>query len=564
MNLKSIQKKGLLGGAMMMLTMLSGTPLKAQSHTKDTTVNRTVVVEQQYNPTIMDAQKVNVLPQMREFSSTPNQVEYDRNAAPATVLPGSAMAAIVGEEKQQYAKQGYLRLGYGNAGHLDVEGNYLFDLSTKDKLNLSIGAQGLDGKVYSIQSPYSFEPTNKKWDSRFYRTGAALDYVHQFNTVDLNVGGNFGLSNFNFAPNAYMDHQRFTSGDVRLGVKSTDRSLPMLFDLETGLYLYNRAHNYYFPSGNDDSFNETSVRTKGNLTGDISDDQLVGVAFEMNNLFYNNKDFDNYTTLLLNAYYELSEEDAWKLHLGMNADMAFGYGKKLRVSPDIKAEYTFSDSYVLYAYATGGRVLNDFRRMEQLNRYGEMFAQNDDSYEQLNAAIGFKMSPAAGLWFNIYGGYQIMKDDLFADVSILLGGTSKYSVYFDQRETKNAFGALQINYTYKDLFSFMTKGQYYNWKSDYENPLRFKPKYRFELQTNVHPMPELSVYLGYEFVRRYTMETNNREPNLSNLSAGATYNLFKGVSIYTRFSNLLNRKARYYFDSPVPGINFLGGMIFSF
>lgn len=562
MKLKLINTQNVLGGAVLLLTAMSGSPLQAQNNVKDTTMNRTVVVEQQYNPNIQDAQKINVLPEMREFTATPNQVEYDRNTAPATMVPGSAMAAIAGEEKQQYAKQGYLRLGYGNIGNLDVEGNYLFNLGARDKLNFSLGAQGLDGKVYGMQNPYNYTSTSEKWNSRFYRTGAGLDYIHQFSAVDFNVGGNVGLSNFNFMPDAYMSHQRFASGDVRFGVKSTDHSLPMRFDIESGLYLYTRAHNFYLPNGDENSFNETSVRTKGDLTGDISEGQLIGVAFGMNNLFYNNDAFKNYTTLLLNPYYELSEEDTWKLRLGMNADLAFGYGKKLRVSPDIKAEFTFSDSYVLYAHATGGRVLNDFRRMEYLNRYGEMFTQNRDSYEQLHAALGFKMSPATGLWFNIYGGYQIMKDDLFDNVTEWL---RTHSAYFDQQETKNAFVGLQTSYAYKDVFSLMVKGQYYNWKSDREFALRFKPEYRFDFQTNVRPIPELSINLGYEFVRRTEMEVSHmRESNLSNLSAGATYDLFKGVSIYTRFSNLLNRKARYYIDSPVPGINFLGGLIFSF
>ena len=36
---------------------------QAQTQPQDTTMNRTVVVEQEYNPDIMDASKVNVLPQ---------------------------------------------------------------------------------------------------------------------------------------------------------------------------------------------------------------------------------------------------------------------------------------------------------------------------------------------------------------------------------------------------------------------------------------------------------------------------------------------------------------------
>lgn len=587
MELKPIKTQHLLGGAFMLLATLPCSSLLAQSHVKDTTMNRTVVVEQQYNPDIMDARKVNVLPEVKELTSTPNEVEYDRNATPASVLPGTAMAAYAGEEKQDLAKQGFVRAGYGSKGNVDLEGNYMFNLSAKDRLNVSLGMQGMDGKVY-YQPIFknTMNPLGKgDWDSRFYRTKAGLDYTHQFSTVDVNIAGNFGLSNFNLLPTSLLDHQRFTSGDVRFGVKSTDQSFPLHFNLETGLYLYSRAHNSLKTTApneavDDQSINETMIRTKGDFTGDISDNQLIGVGFEMNNLFYNNDIYENYTTLLLKPYYELGEEDMWNLHLGVNVDLAFKYGKKVQVSPDVKAEYIFSDSYVLYAHATGGRMLNDFRRLESLNPYGELYFdqrnslsyQGKDSYEQLNAALGFKMSPATGFWLNIFGGYQIIKDDLFdQDNSYLYDPASSAwfftNTYFGQEETKNFYGGLQANYAYKDVFSFMAKGQYFNWDSDNEWALRFKPEYKFDLQANIRPIDGWNFNLAYEFAKRQEykyMVINLREDNLSNLSLGVNYEIFDGMTIYARASNLLNRKAAYYANSPIPGFNFLGGVIFSF
>ena len=50
--------------------------IQAQTQPKDTTVNRTVIVEQQYNPDIMDAAKVNVLPKVEEPSVSKKEVEY--------------------------------------------------------------------------------------------------------------------------------------------------------------------------------------------------------------------------------------------------------------------------------------------------------------------------------------------------------------------------------------------------------------------------------------------------------------------------------------------------------
>ena len=68
--------------------------------------------------------------------------------------------------------------------------------------------------------------------------------------------------------------------------------------------------------------------------------------------FYKNNDFENYTSLNLNPYYRL-ENDDWKIRLGAQVDMAFGFGKKFRAAPDVSVEYNFSDSYILYAQAKG-------------------------------------------------------------------------------------------------------------------------------------------------------------------------------------------------------------------
>ena len=48
--------------------------LTAQTQNPDTTLNRTVVVEQEYAPHLRDAAKVNVLPRVDEPQVTPRQV----------------------------------------------------------------------------------------------------------------------------------------------------------------------------------------------------------------------------------------------------------------------------------------------------------------------------------------------------------------------------------------------------------------------------------------------------------------------------------------------------------
>lgn len=75
--------------------------LQAQTtQPKDTTMTRTVVVEQEYNPDIMDASKVNVLPKVEEPTVSKKEVEYATTFFPATSVPAGLMRPYTGKEVQ--------------------------------------------------------------------------------------------------------------------------------------------------------------------------------------------------------------------------------------------------------------------------------------------------------------------------------------------------------------------------------------------------------------------------------------------------------------------------------
>lgn len=523
---------------------------QAQKQAQDTTVNRTVVVEQEYAPDINDATKINVVPQVTPPTVSKKAVEYDARMVPAAQIPATTMQAYTGQETQPKAAPGYVRLGYGNYGNLDAQANYLFSLSSRDRLNLNFGMDGMNG---SLDLPGE----NGEWDAFYYRTRAAIDYLHAFNKVDLNVAGRFGLSNFNLLPALPGNKQKFTSGDFHVGVRSTDEEMPFRFSAETNLLLYQRQHDLPY-----DDLQETLIRTKAEVTGDISDGQSISVALAMDNVLYQHTDFENYTSLDMNPYYLLQNDD-WTLRLGAHVDLAFGFGKTFRAAPDVYAQYNFADSYLLYVQAKGGKLQNDFRRLETICPYGQLASQADATYEQLNAALGFKASPITGLWMNIYGGYQNLKNDLvqgFGDDALLLYGQNTSNVYF---------GA-EVSYSYKDIFTIAASGTYRNWdtKKDETNPyaeaaLLFKPALEADLHVDIRPISPFLLKLGYQHIARQEVEGQTIDA-VSNLYAGLEYKLFKGISIYARANNLLNQKYQYHLGYPAEGINFVGGVSFCF
>ena len=549
------------------VTLLSfGLNAYSQVIQQDTTLNRTVVVEKEYNPIIQGASKVNVLPKVEEPSITQKQVEYAFESKSARTVPIALIKPFVGKEFEPKTLPGYLRLGYGNYGNLDARGHYTVLLTPQDLLSFDISAVGMNGKLEQLYTDAS------KWKARYYKTTGGVKYKHQFDLVDMTVFGNMGVHNFNFADklstdtrvsmyeNAfYAPKQRFTMGNVGVGVKSTDEFAKILYDVTAQFMLYSRQNDIV-----DTELKESLVKTKANLWTVLDEENKLGLAIHMNNRFVNSDSIKNSTTLDLNPYYEL-DVDSWKLHLGANVDLGFGYGESFLISPDVDIQYIFADNYIMYARATGGRINSDFRRFETMSPYTFLYGKNRDTYEQVNGSLGFKASPIPGLWINLYGGYQQLKDDLYQYAMLKESPVT----YFQNEDTKNFYGGAELLYDYKDVVKINVSGIGRKWKTDgfNNNALLLKPKMEFEAGVQVKPIKPLIVGLNYKLVTREQPDNWAgmwSVENVSNLSAHMSYKLIKNLSIYGYVDNILNKKFQYYYGYPTEGINFIAGFSFQF
>lgn len=540
-------------------------PLSGAYSQQDSTLNRTVVVENEYNPAIMDASKINVLPRVEEPAVVKKGIEYATALRPVSTWSYENMSPIMREWALNKAKRGYLRGGYGNYGNVDFGAGYLWDITKSDRLRVGVSLDGHNGTLKDWN--------NADWKSRFYSTDFRLDYSHDFNKVILNLGGGFGSQVFNYMPQAeavQTDKQHHTLGDFHIGVSSKDESLPLQFKVQTGLQYFGIKYPVDY-SYNAEGGKEKAVHTVGDVWGKLNEGQYVGIQFQMDNLFYSSDSLmNNYTSLCLNPYYTL-ENDDWRLRIGAHVDWQSGKDSGIDVAPDVKAEYLFSDSYVLYLHALGGRELNDYRRLNAFSPYWALDGRLASTYVPLNATLGFKGSPMDGLWFNVFGGYRISNDELFCH---LAAADHLYYTRFLQDKAKTAYGGAELKYGYKDIFDATLKGTFYSWKTDNENEalyLATKPKFELSFHAEARVMEGLKVNMGYEYVQRkeYAIVEEGVTydaglGNISNLSIGASYTFLKDLSVFGRVDNLLNKQ--YYYESGYPAekLNVLFGLSFEF
>ncbi|MDR0989220.1 MAG: TonB-dependent receptor [Prevotellaceae bacterium] len=567
----------------------------AQRQAADTTLTRTVVVEQSYNPDILDASKVNVLPAVEPPAVSGRAVEYDTQAVPASEIPLGTMPSFSAPDKQPRGTRGYARFGMGNYGNLEGRAGYDWAISERDRLEVNFRTVGMNGDltakgfnasvermdqlVYPIEMappPLPRMPGNK-WGAYHYNTDADLRYTHSFRNADVYVGGNLGVRNFNLLSYPVNRKLKYTRVAGYAGIRSNNDNLSLHYSLEGGYRYFGRKD---FPA-------EDELYLKAEATRKIVEEHRIGLGVSFAHYWYARErrrvDYPRQGFLTLNPHYLLAGE-ALHIRLGVNLDFGTYPGQKTHVSPDVKVQYTFADHYVAYAQATGRRNNYDYRRVEQYSPYitsGSYWWHA--GYEQINASVGFKASPTNGLWFHLYGGYQQLKNDACAYLITRRDDNANsedfmlYDVGLGTIDTHNSYAGAELRYSYKDKLTFSANGIYRNWAAKEHGDkasLYFKPKLELNFALEVRPIAPLSVTIGYQQITRKGIEgvadTDQAQTlaevvsPVNNLHAGCNYELLKNVSIYARIRNILNRSYQYYEYYPAEKLNFIGGLSFRF
>lgn len=525
---------------------------------QDSTLNRTVIVENEYNPTVMDASKINVMPKTNEPKATKKNINYATSLRKVSAWDYQTMSPVVREWESDAVYRGYLRAGYGNQGNVDLGLGYLWDISKKDRLNVSASLDGFNAEL-----------TDEDYVARLYNTRAGLDYKHSFKKVDFLLGGKFHSQVFNYmtddedqAEGEFSNKQHRTLGNAYMGFVTTGREMPLQFAGELG---FNYWDSKYSLPGSEKA-KENNLYVKGEVGKRLNNVHRFGLGVRFDNYSYSSGQMDDAAALDFKPYYAIQSEN-WNIRIGAHVDWWGGEDDKLYLSPDVNVEHRFAGSYVLYAKAGGGRQITGLYELTDVTPYWYT-GINSPVYMNLDAALGLKGSPTEGFWFHVSGGYQIRENDICLDF-----GGNGYPLYYAFNwtgDTKVLYGAAELRYDYKDLVDFSIAGTYYNWKwesTDWvggenlsESALSLKPELEMNVKIGAKVMAGLRAHVGYEYVKR----TGGIYEPVSNLHVGATYALWKNFRVYGKINNLLNKEYIGTDAYPAQGLNFLAGLSVQF
>lgn len=540
------------------LAVSATTVCKAKAQTvakKDTTTNRTVVVEKEYMAEVSERQKINTQPKMEPAQKAKREVVYETADKKLLLKQGERMGVVFYEREKDKVARGLFRAGVGTHGIADVLLNYRPISGKRDILNVYYNLEGVNAKL------------ENDIKTRRYNNTARLDYTHLFDKTALDVNAKYRLDNYTPYLNPFDYSQRLNNAGISASIASTAFD-NISFRVKGGFEISQQKNHYNTLENFLTNLKEKKLNVAIDAAMKNDNGSAIEVKTDLNFYSYSqksnykdgwNKTFENYTTFIVSPSY-VYNNDYIKLRAGANLSITTEHSPRFQFAPLVEFEYNMFDDYNLYARATSKQYDNGLLRIMDINPYNivlwsvqldksDLVSSPPPTMELLNSALGIKASPVDGLWLNAEAGYIFTKNDL----------TGIKEAYFSGN-TDVLFAKGMATYNYKDMVRVSADYTFRKWTSKTKDELLItKPHQEVNVSVAVMPIKKLTVELGYRFIERKTYGGYDKMPNLSNLHAYASYNVIKPIDVYVKFDNLLNRTIQYHYKQPSVPLNIMAG-----
>ena len=544
----------------------------AQTAAKDTTLQRMLILEKEYTPTIEEASKINTLPEIREPQVPQATIEFSNFSTPASFSPEASQVEVkkffsdLGSSK----KRGYLRAGVSTFVDIDGDAGYQILNSETDDLSVWYTHRSSFGDVKSLQ-------TDENLKMKLNDNTGALRYSHNFGSSKLFADAKYTYSGFNY----------FGGGTEGENLNQINN----IFDANLGLHLKNTLPLDIFLKANFTHFDQEKSLTpdvKGikenilkldfDVNKDFDDNKWIGIGgyLRVNSYSIPLDTSKNYGVLALNPYFK-TEGDNWKIRLGASSYLLFNQSKKIFFTPDIEFLFRPLDNALLYFSATGEIEDNNNKNLFYGNRYIAPGTKVEDSYTWLNATAGFRITLSGVFDMDFYAGYRITEQEHFYDMSsIKLPRVLPDDFYRDYHTKVFKLGTI-LKYQYSKIFDMRLKATYYNWNVD-------KTGTKYEILEAWHkPTFESGLTAGFQFQTiplradlTYHLETGRKMhdfdsansvfimKSINDVSLMGTYTFNESFSVFARADNLFNQRYDIWYGYPAQGLRLMGGLSVKF
>lgn len=561
----------------------------------DTTLNRQIMLEREYTPTIQDALKINTVPAVNEpvvekinFGFENGRPNFNLSRFPLGDTGSGDVNSAINFDK----KRGYFGLNAGTYTNIDANLGYRIVDEASDVLDIFARHNSTSGNIKYLQEGYFLDKAKAKYNDNLVK----LKYKHKFEMLDLSLRGSFFNMGYNYYGNSYALLNNPFDLNTRQNVNIFNLGTT-LHSTHSGLINYDFAldyHNFSTKYGiltDDDGIDGNLFDAKVGISTTFGSDKLIGLnAGVLSQSFgdvgssVKDMEYHSMTNVTLNPYLKIDGGD-WRTTLGANLDYIFDDNNKLLFAPNIEASVDIAETSVLYASLKGGINENTFLDILQENRYASLKSRVEYSKTIYDFKVGFKSGVISGLEFDVFGGYkQTDNDHLYIPGStsdFYIGGMPSGSLgnvgipLYADIKTGHFGGGLRTGLIpYTELSAKLT-AYFYTVKmkeTTYENKAWNRPTFTAEAQAVVKPIDKFSLIAdfiyaaGRKTTKDYVLSGDNalRMKNITELNLKGEYELKEWLSLNVQLRNILNAKYETWRGYTQQGFNAMAGVSLKF
>lgn len=553
------------------------------AQTQDSLLKRQMELEREFNPTLLDADKINSLPALREPTVQKANTNYStwagRTAPPLEIAlprPGNIMTEI-----PYSMKRGFLFFNAGNYANLNGGLGYRLVENEKHNLAFTFLHSSTNSDINYVQEDSDPAGNNASMMDNLGK----LSYNHLAETVKLNMHLSYLHSMFNYYGNTFgntrfFDNEKNSLGvlNARVGLESVENDVlnykgfidfnnfntKMSDDL---VYNWMKGNQIHAGVGFDKPFGGTTSNK-------------IGVDGSIFTAIYNG-DVSNYFLINASPYISFS---GLNRHAKLGADILFQTtgNTKIRVVPNVDLQLGFTEYSSVYATIRGGFDHNTLLDMMDESRYFMTYEPVKPSFSHIDLEAGFKIGELSGFRFDIFGGYRKTEDEHFLVLNgqDIIGGdvlgpfTESLKPIYGTLSHSFIGGMIQSNIWSPLNIALRLKKNFYDATEIMSNnieindPMAYnKPGFETDMRATLEIVSNLKLTLNYYFAGdrwTYFNNSNIKMDNINDLNLGGVYEISDSFSLNVKANNILSQKYDIWYGYPAQGINVAGGFTFKF
>ena len=544
------------------------TGLKAQS--QDSLLTRQLELERDFNPTLLESNKINSLPTLRQpvvQKANTNYSTWNVNAIPpleiAIPRPGGAMTEI------PYSKEkGYLYFTGGNYANLDGAFGYRIIDNESNRLSVGFFHNSTNGNVNYVQNEFEDKTKVKFMDNK-----GLINYGHQFNNFVLDTKASYLHSGFNYYGNTMGSPKQLDDKNQQVGIFNLNFAVESEKNDNFEYRGFVDFKNFSTKYGEDvysDGLKGSQLEAVVGLNKPfVNFGNEIGIDGRILSTFYNS-DLKNYL-LVEGAPYVVFKGLDWNARLGVDVLFHIVGKTQIRIAPNIQFRYK-----PFYINVRGGYDNNTFPDMFEESRYIHPTTIVKPSFSIVDLEAGVQITNLSAFRFDIFGGYKHTEDEHF----LVLNTHKNAEDEFAGIETREFLSPKYADISHSHIgariqstiwsplnVALSLKKNFYNIKDTDDAKAWNKPGFEADIRVDLSIIDNLKFTLNYYMAtdRWSLFDGNNvKMDNINDLNAGAIYQISDAFSVNVKANNLLFQKYDIWYGHPAQGLNIIGGFSFKF